>query len=67
MIQVDQARRAWFFTLDAHLRAAERHDACAHRFAMLGDAAGAEQEVERAAAERLARARAMAEHPERVR
>jgi len=62
----DRVRRAWLFTLDAHLRAAERHDACAELHARLGNAIGAEHEAQRAARERSAHAVAVAQHPEWV-
>jgi hypothetical protein len=64
---VDRTREAWLFVLDAHLRAAERHEACAQLHASLGDMAEAQVEVDRAAAERSAHAKAVAKHPDWVR
>jgi hypothetical protein len=60
---LERTRQAWLFTLDAHLRAAERHEACAELLAKLGNAVGAQHEVERAARERSAHAAAVAQHP----
>jgi len=61
---VERTHRAWLFALDAHLRAAERHEACAELWARLGNAVGAQHEVARAAAERSAHAAAVAQHPD---
>ena len=52
-----RSRRAWLFAVDAHLRAAERHEACAELLARLGNVRGARHEVARAAKERIAHAR----------
>jgi len=63
----ERVREAWLFALDAHVLAAERHEACARLWARLGNAVGAQHEVERAAAERSAHAAAVAQHPDWVR
>jgi hypothetical protein len=62
----EPTHQAWLFTLDVHLRAAGRHEACAELLAKLGNAVEAEYEVERAARERSAHAAAVAQHPDRV-
>jgi hypothetical protein len=62
--QVARTRRAWLFAVDAHLRAAERHEACARLLAGLGNAHEARHAVERAANERMAHAQAVAQHPD---
>jgi len=63
----ERVRQTWLSALDAHLRAAERHEACADLWARLGDTVGAQREVARAARERSAHAAAVAQHPDWVR
>ena len=63
----ERVRQAWLSALDAHLRAAERHEACASLWARLGDAIGSQREVARAARERSAHAAAVAKHPDWLR
>ena len=67
MMLSERVRQAWLSALDAHLRAAERHEACANLWASLGDAVGSEREASRAARERSAHAAAVAQRPDWVR
>ena len=67
MMLSERVRQAWLSALDAHLRAAERHEACANLWASLGDAVGSEREASRATRERSAHAAAVAQHPDWLR
>jgi hypothetical protein len=58
-----RARRAFLFALDAHLRAAERHEASADLMTLHGKRDWAKVARARAAAERRAYANALARRP----
>jgi hypothetical protein len=63
-VTVDRTHRVWLQILNAHVRAVHAHEVAAALFERIGDPSRAEIESRRAATERHAYARAVAEHPE---
>ncbi|HTX13258.1 MAG TPA: hypothetical protein VME22_31870 [Solirubrobacteraceae bacterium] len=63
---VDQTRRLWLGTLNAHVRAVHAHEIAASLFERIGDISRAHIESGLAASERVAYAQAAARHPEWV-